>query len=389
MPRVHTCFGYCTRGHTSYLARGETGIETGTAWDRLALGVDDVDATAEPVDHYGVAQASGPQPEAGAYTALLEEPEGIWSDMSDERIDAIVDEHGLPAETDNTITDRESLFDDLETIRDRRVAPDEEERVDGTGCIGVPVDTGDRREAAISITAPLHRLTAGDTQQRIIEMVKQTANAIEVNPAHESRPLEFTPYQSSGRTFETAPLDSRYDDWDGTCPVPGRGGPFRVARTESTRVADTRSEVGDSCLSYLMYNCYSVGRERRMPDRSARGYPTTRSRIPYPVQGSVSAPGEAVGYPVLPGIRVSALDGLDTRYWRPTDEVPVAGNGQQPSAPSRTSNGPCTGRPLVECPVVLQTDRPSVADVHGRRTLNRIRHINCKAFMMVNNETTT
>jgi DNA-binding IclR family transcriptional regulator len=109
----------------------------------------------------------------------------LLSSMSDERIDAIVDEHGLPAETDNTITDRESLFDELETIRDRGVAYDEEERVDGTGCIGVPVDTGDRREAAISITAPIHRLTAGDTQQRIIEMVKQTANVIEVNLAHE------------------------------------------------------------------------------------------------------------------------------------------------------------------------------------------------------------
>lgn len=109
----------------------------------------------------------------------------LLSSMPDERVDAIVDRHGLPAETDNTITDREALFEELATIRDQGVAYDIEERVDGTGCVGVPVDTGDRREAAISITAPIHRLKAGDTEQQIIEMVKQTANVIEVNLAHE------------------------------------------------------------------------------------------------------------------------------------------------------------------------------------------------------------
>ena len=55
---------------------GETSFEMGSGWDHLALGVDDVDATVERVDHYGVAKEPGPQPEAGAYTAFVEDPDG-------------------------------------------------------------------------------------------------------------------------------------------------------------------------------------------------------------------------------------------------------------------------------------------------------------------------
>lgn len=55
---------------------GETEFEMGTGWDHLALGVDDVDGTVERIDHYGVAKDPGPQPEAGAYTAFVEDPDG-------------------------------------------------------------------------------------------------------------------------------------------------------------------------------------------------------------------------------------------------------------------------------------------------------------------------
>ena len=55
---------------------GETEFEQGTAWDHLALGVDDVDATVERVDHHGIVKAPGPQPAAGSYTAFLEDPDG-------------------------------------------------------------------------------------------------------------------------------------------------------------------------------------------------------------------------------------------------------------------------------------------------------------------------
>ncbi|ADQ68591.1 transcriptional regulator, IclR family protein [Halogeometricum borinquense DSM 11551] len=108
----------------------------------------------------------------------------LLSSFSDERVEEILDRHGLPGETDNTITDREALFEELETIRAEGIAYDKEERVNGTGCVGVPVETGDRREAAISITAPINRMAAPERESEIIDTVKQAANVIEVNLAH-------------------------------------------------------------------------------------------------------------------------------------------------------------------------------------------------------------
>ncbi|MFB6079392.1 MAG: VOC family protein [Haloferacaceae archaeon] len=55
---------------------GETEFEVGTAWDHVALGVDDVDATFERIDHHGVVQAPAPNHAAGAYTAFVEDPDG-------------------------------------------------------------------------------------------------------------------------------------------------------------------------------------------------------------------------------------------------------------------------------------------------------------------------
>ena len=55
---------------------GETSFEMGSGWDHLALGVDDVDATVDRIDHHGVVKEPGPQPEAGAYTAFVADPDG-------------------------------------------------------------------------------------------------------------------------------------------------------------------------------------------------------------------------------------------------------------------------------------------------------------------------
>ena len=55
---------------------GEERFEAGTAWDHLAVTVDDVDETVETVDHHGVVQAPADQPEADARTAFVEDPDG-------------------------------------------------------------------------------------------------------------------------------------------------------------------------------------------------------------------------------------------------------------------------------------------------------------------------
>lgn len=50
--------------------------EAGDLWDHLAVGVEDVDAAFETIDHHGVVQEPGDQPAAGARTAFVKDPDG-------------------------------------------------------------------------------------------------------------------------------------------------------------------------------------------------------------------------------------------------------------------------------------------------------------------------
>lgn len=94
----------------------------------------------------------------------------------------IVRERGLPKVTDNTITDRETLFARLEAIRERGYAMDDEERVEGMRCIGAPiVDQNDEVLGAVSVSAPTSRMHSDRFGNEIPRRVQSTANVIEVN----------------------------------------------------------------------------------------------------------------------------------------------------------------------------------------------------------------
>jgi lactoylglutathione lyase len=55
---------------------GQSDFERGTAWDHLAVGVENVNRAFEAIDHYGVVQEPADQPAAGARTAFVEDPDG-------------------------------------------------------------------------------------------------------------------------------------------------------------------------------------------------------------------------------------------------------------------------------------------------------------------------
>ncbi|MCU4975490.1 IclR family transcriptional regulator [Halobacteria archaeon AArc-m2/3/4] len=100
-------------------------------------------------------------------------------------IDEILDRHGLPPVTKNSITDREELFDQLETVRERGYAVDDEERLPGMRCVAAPItDNTDRAVAAVSVSCPKSRLTGKRFEETIPNMVLRSANVIEVNLAY-------------------------------------------------------------------------------------------------------------------------------------------------------------------------------------------------------------
>ncbi|WP_247004278.1 IclR family transcriptional regulator [Halosolutus gelatinilyticus] len=98
-----------------------------------------------------------------------------------EEVDEIIDEHGLPTLTSQTVADRERLHAELEEIRERRYAIDREERLNGLRCIAAPItDDADRSIAAISVACPVHRVDDERFYEDLPEAVLGAANVIEL-----------------------------------------------------------------------------------------------------------------------------------------------------------------------------------------------------------------
>lgn len=106
----------------------------------------------------------------------------ILSRLSDDRIDDIISKRGLDSHTENTITTREELFEELESIREEGVAFDGEEVLDGLRCVAAPVDhPSSDIQGAISISGPTSRFKGERFREELPELVRGGANVIEVN----------------------------------------------------------------------------------------------------------------------------------------------------------------------------------------------------------------
>jgi IclR family acetate operon transcriptional repressor len=106
----------------------------------------------------------------------------IFAYMPPDEVDRITEERGLPSVTEKTITDREVLFDELETIREQGYATDNEERVEGMRCVAAPItDQKDRVLGAVSVSGPMSRMHDDRFQHEIPRRVRSAANVIEVN----------------------------------------------------------------------------------------------------------------------------------------------------------------------------------------------------------------
>lgn len=98
------------------------------------------------------------------------------------RVEEIVDQHGLPAKTEATITDREALFDELEQIRERGYAYNDEEEIRGFRAIGAPIeDPSGQVLGSVSVSGPTSLLQGEQFQEHVPKLVTQSANVIEVN----------------------------------------------------------------------------------------------------------------------------------------------------------------------------------------------------------------
>lgn len=102
--------------------------------------------------------------------------------FSEEKVQRIIDEHGLEQRTENTITDEDRLFDELETVSDQGFALNDEEQVNGLRAVGAAITNSEGSViGSISLSAPKHRMRGETFREEMPELVMNTANLIELN----------------------------------------------------------------------------------------------------------------------------------------------------------------------------------------------------------------
>ncbi|WP_254544696.1 IclR family transcriptional regulator [Halomarina pelagica] len=98
-----------------------------------------------------------------------------------ERVDAVVDQWGLPAVTQHTITDRDELFEELEAVRERGYAYNLEEHIVGYRGVAAPVCSHDGEVlGALGVGGPTRRLKDDWLREDLPEMTLEAVNEFEL-----------------------------------------------------------------------------------------------------------------------------------------------------------------------------------------------------------------
>lgn len=104
----------------------------------------------------------------------------ILAFMPDERVESIIDKHGLPKQTPYTITDPDELQRELEDIREQGVAFNNREAAKGVRSIAAPVLSGSEIIGAVCVSGPANRMTEERCNEDIEPLLLKATNEIEL-----------------------------------------------------------------------------------------------------------------------------------------------------------------------------------------------------------------
>lgn len=109
----------------------------------------------------------------------------LLAQLPDERVHEIIDQHGLPRATENTITDREALFEELDQIREDGFSIEDEERREGIKALAVKIEYEDDPSpvAAVSISGPKRRI-GEEEYNTLLDALRNAVNVIELRFKH-------------------------------------------------------------------------------------------------------------------------------------------------------------------------------------------------------------
>jgi len=105
----------------------------------------------------------------------------ILSELPHRRVEQILDRWGLPAQTEQTITDEEMLFAELETIREQGYAVNREENIADLHAIGVAAtEQSGEVIGGFSITGPKHSLLGQEREEEMVQAVIELVDEYEL-----------------------------------------------------------------------------------------------------------------------------------------------------------------------------------------------------------------
>lgn len=105
----------------------------------------------------------------------------MLAELSDDRVEAIVEQHGLPAYTENTIVDEATLYEDLSEVTERGYGINSGEHMKGLSAIGAAItaENGDVI-GALSVAFPANKMSDDEFMKSIPQEVISAANTIEL-----------------------------------------------------------------------------------------------------------------------------------------------------------------------------------------------------------------
>jgi DNA-binding IclR family transcriptional regulator len=102
----------------------------------------------------------------------------ILAHLPPERIDEIIRVHGLPSQTEQTVTSESALKEELSDVRERGYATNKEEVVNGLHALGIPVFADDQVLGAIVVSGPASRMSHDNIKEQTIEYLNEATEEI-------------------------------------------------------------------------------------------------------------------------------------------------------------------------------------------------------------------
>lgn len=105
----------------------------------------------------------------------------IMAYLPEERVEEILDQHGLPAQTEHTITDRDELLSELAEVRESGIAFTDEERIPKLRSVAVPIRANGQVLGSMSVAGPKSRFRGDVFREEIPNVLRRHVDTVEFN----------------------------------------------------------------------------------------------------------------------------------------------------------------------------------------------------------------